>query len=113
MNLPKTDWQRVGALFDEALALDAAGRELLLAREEAAQPRIVAEVRALLRSHDTSGGFLEEPAWAVDPELLREPSDVSLSGRRIGSYLVREEVGRAAWASSTPRRTRGSAARSP
>jgi serine/threonine-protein kinase len=88
------DWKRIGALFDEALALDAAGRERLLAREEASQPRIAAEVRALLRSHDTSGGFLEEPAWAVDPELLREPSDVVLSGRRIGSYMVREEVGR-------------------
>jgi serine/threonine protein kinase len=94
VNLPKTDWQRIGALFDEALALDAAGRERLLAREEAAQPRIAAEVRALLRSHDTSAGFLDQPAWAVDPELLREPADVVLSGRRIGSYLVREEVGR-------------------
>jgi eukaryotic-like serine/threonine-protein kinase len=52
-------------------------------------------VRALLRSHDTSAGFLEQPAWAVDPELLREPStEHALSGRRIGSYLVREEVGR-------------------
>ena len=89
------DWQRIGALFDEALALDAAGRERLLAREEASQPDIVKEVRALLRAHDTSGGFLEEPAWAVDPELLREaPAELALSGRRIGSYLVREEVGR-------------------
>jgi len=94
VNPPNTDWQRIGALFDEALALDAAGRERLLAREEAAQPRVVAQVRTLLRAHDTSGGFLEEPAWAVDPELLREPAEVALSGRRIGSYVVREEVGR-------------------
>ena len=64
-------------------------------REEASQPHIVGEVRTLLRAHDTSGGFLEEPAWAVDPELLREPAaELALSGRRIGSYVVREEVGR-------------------
>jgi hypothetical protein len=89
------DWRRIGALFAEALELDAAARERLLAREEASQPDIVKEVRTLLRAHDTSGGFLEEPAWAVDPELLREaPADLALSGRRIGSYLVREEVGR-------------------
>jgi eukaryotic-like serine/threonine-protein kinase len=52
-------------------------------------------VRALLRAHDTSGGFLEKPAWAVDPELLREPAlAAALTGRRIGPYEVREEVGR-------------------
>jgi hypothetical protein len=51
-------------------------------------------VRALLRAHDTSGGFLEQPAWAADPELLREPADAPLTGRRIGPYEVREEVGR-------------------
>src|SRR5258708_3166683 len=65
-----------------------------LQREEATQPRVAAEVRALLRAHDTSGGFLEQPAWAADPELLREPADAPLTGRRIGPYEVREEVGR-------------------
>jgi hypothetical protein len=90
-----TDWDRIGALFDEALALDAAGRARLLAREDTSQPRIAAEVRALLRAHDTSGGFLEQPAWAADPELLREPPpDATLTGRRIGPYAVGEEVGR-------------------
>jgi hypothetical protein len=89
-----TDWQRIGALFDEALALDAAGRERLLAREDASQPRVAAEVRALLRAHDTSGGFLEQPAWAADPELLAESLDAPLTGRRVGPYDVREEVGR-------------------
>ena len=91
-----SDWDRIGALFDEALALDAGGREQVLAREEAAQPRIAAEVRALLRAHDTTGGFLEQPAWAADPGLLSESLDAAsvLTGRRIGPYDVREEVGR-------------------
>ena len=90
-----TDWQRIGALFDEALGLDAAGRERLFAREETSQPRVAAEVRALLRAHATAGAFLEQPAWAADPELLREPAaDAGLTGRRIGPYAVREEVGR-------------------
>jgi hypothetical protein len=89
-----TDWERIGRLFDEALALDAAGRERLLAREETAQPRVAAEVRALLRAHDTSSGFLEQPAWAADPELLAESLDAPLTGRRIGPYEVGEVVGR-------------------
>jgi hypothetical protein len=89
-----TDWERIGALFDEALSLDRAGRERLLAREAASQPRIADEVRALLRSHEQSGEFLEQPAWMAAPELLSESLDAPLTGRRIGPYDVREEVGR-------------------
>jgi serine/threonine-protein kinase len=89
------DWDRIGGLFDEALALDAPARERLLAHEDVSRPRIAAEVRALLRAHDQSGGFLERPAWMMAPELLAEsPADAPLSGRRIGPYDVGEEVGR-------------------
>jgi hypothetical protein len=84
----------VGALFDEALALDADGREHLLARAADEDPALAAELRALLRAHDTAGGFLEAPAWAVAPELLEEPAEPPLTGRRIGPYEVQEEVGR-------------------
>lgn len=87
-------WRRVSALFDEALALDAAGRERLLAREESQHPQLVSEVRALLRAHEQSGEFLEQPAWVGAPELLAESLDAPLAGRRIGPYQVREEVGR-------------------
>ncbi|HMC75803.1 MAG TPA: serine/threonine-protein kinase [Vicinamibacterales bacterium] len=90
------DWDRVGALFDEVLALDAGAREARLARADAADPAVAAEVRALLHANDRSGGaFLERPAWAEDPELLRESAaETPLTGRRIGPYEVREEVGR-------------------
>jgi protein kinase-like protein len=89
------DWDRIGDLFDQALPLDGAGRERLLAREDTSQPRVAAEVRALLRAHDTAGGFLEEPAWVADPGLLADsPADAPLTGKRIGPYEVREEVGR-------------------
>ncbi len=89
------DWRRVGALFDEALELDAAGRERLLSRAAETDSALAAEVRALLRAHDTSGGFLERPAWAVQPELLAEaPGEGALTGSRIGPYQIQEEVGR-------------------
>ena len=88
------DWSRIGALFDEAVALDADGRERLLAREDTSRPLVAAEVRALLRAHAQSGEFLERPAWIAAPELLAESLDAPLTGRRIGPYDVREEVGR-------------------
>jgi predicted Ser/Thr protein kinase len=89
------DWPRITALFEEALGLDLDARERLLAREAASHPAVAAEVRAMLRAHDTSGQFLEHPAWVGDPDLLREtPAEAPLTGRRIGPYQVREEVGR-------------------
>src|SRR4030095_5702314 len=81
-------------LFDEALELDAAGRERLLARAAETDRALADEVRALLRSPHQSGGFLERPAWAVDPGLLAESADAPLAGTRVGSYEIREEVGR-------------------
>jgi len=90
-----TDWARVGALFDQALELDATGRERLLAQAAERDPALAGEVRALLRAHDTSGGFLERPAWAVAPELLAEaPDDGPLTGSRVGPYRIQEEIGR-------------------
>jgi predicted Ser/Thr protein kinase len=90
-----TNWGRVGALFEEALELDAGGRERLLARTAETDPALASEVRALLRAHDTSSGFLEQPAWAVAPELLAEqPGEGALAGTRVGPYQVQEEVGR-------------------
>ena len=89
------DWARVNAVFAEALELDADGREQVLAREAATHPGVAAEVRAMLTAHDRSGAFLDQPAWAAAPELLSESAaENSLTGRRIGPYEVREEVGR-------------------
>jgi len=61
------DWKRVTAVFDEAVALDAPGRERLLEREQAIDPAVATEVQALLRAHDGAGEFLEQPVWATSP----------------------------------------------
>ncbi len=91
----RTDWARVNAVFAEALELQGDAREAVLAREAAEHPGVADEVRAMLRAHDRSGAFLEEPAWAAAPELLSETAaENSLAGRHIGPYVVREEVGR-------------------
>ena len=88
------DWPRVTALFERAVALDAAARERLLTEHATSDPDVVAEVRAMLRAHDTSADFLEDPVWVKNPELLSETPDAPLTGRRVGPYQVREEVGR-------------------
>ena len=95
MSPSRNDWARVNAVFAEALELQGDAREDVLAREAAEHPGVADEVRAMLRAHDRSAGFLEEPAWAAAPELLSETAaENSLTGRHIGPYAVREEVGR-------------------
>ncbi len=84
-------WRRISAVFEEALMLDAAGRERLLAQED---PALAAEVRAMLRAHDRADGFLEQPAWVEAPQLLADGPESTLTGRRIGPYDVQEEAGR-------------------
>src|SRR5262245_43679682 len=88
------NWRRISAVFEQALELDRAERDRLLAREEASDPHVAAEVRAMLRAHERSSDFLERPAWMTAPELLLEGPESTLTGRQIGPYLVGEEVGR-------------------
>jgi tRNA A-37 threonylcarbamoyl transferase component Bud32 len=73
-------WHRVGALFDRALASPEPER-LSVIRSSAEAADVQDEVIALLKSHDTSGGFLEPPS-------LLSPGDV------IGSYRIERILGR-------------------
>jgi len=73
-------WQRVGALFDRALATAPPERQALV-RASAEPDDIQDEVLVLLQSHDDSHGFLEPPA------LLTE-------GAQIGPYRIERIIGR-------------------
>jgi serine/threonine protein kinase len=73
-------WQRVGALFDRALATPPPERQSLV-RASAEPADVQDEVLALLQSHDDSHGFLEPPA------LLAE-------GSAIGAYKIERLIGR-------------------
>jgi tRNA A-37 threonylcarbamoyl transferase component Bud32 len=73
-------WQRVGALFDRALAAPPPQR-LSMVRASAETTDVQDEVLALLKSHDTSDGFLEPPA-------LLQP------GTEIGTYRIERVLGR-------------------
>ncbi|MEP6783798.1 MAG: serine/threonine-protein kinase, partial [Acidobacteriota bacterium] len=73
-------WQRVGDLFDRALATPHADR-LSFVRSSSEPSEVQDEVIALLKSHDESEGFLEPPA------LLE-------AGAQFGSYRVERILGR-------------------
>jgi hypothetical protein len=88
-------WRDVNTLFHTLLDHNAQEREHLLADVEARDPELAHEVRSLLRTHESSSTFLDAPAWEVAPELILDDTPGhSLVGRRFGSYLVVEEIGR-------------------
>ncbi len=73
-------WQRVGALFDRAVAKPAAERAAVL-RESGEPADVQREVFSLLLSHDASDGFLEPPS-------LLGP------GTEVGPYRIERIIGR-------------------
>jgi serine/threonine protein kinase len=77
-------WDRVGALFDAALATPPAERHGFVAAA-AESDEVKAEVISLLASHETVGEFLETPA-APPPAALGE-------GTQIGAYRIRRVLG--------------------
>jgi serine/threonine protein kinase len=73
-------WQRVGALFDRALATPPPHR-LDVVRTSTEPADVQEEVLALLQSHEGSDGFLEPPS-------ILEP------GATIGAYRIERILGR-------------------
>jgi serine/threonine protein kinase len=73
-------WQRVGALFDRALATPPPERQSLV-RSSDEPSDVQDEVLALLKSHDDSHGFLEPPS-------------VLAEGSQVGAYRIDRILGR-------------------
>jgi hypothetical protein len=51
-------------------------------------------VLTLLESHERTATFLEAPAWGVAAGLILDGPETSLTGTTVGTYVVREEIGR-------------------
>ena len=73
-------WQRVGALFDRALATPPPERQSLV-RSSTEPSDVQDEVLELLKSHDDSHGFLEPAALLAD-------------GTQVGAYRIERILGR-------------------
>jgi serine/threonine protein kinase/tetratricopeptide (TPR) repeat protein len=66
MATQQDNWEAVKALFEAALALDAANRHLFL-KERCADASLRAEVERLLAEHDEAASFLSAPALVDVP----------------------------------------------
>jgi non-specific serine/threonine protein kinase/serine/threonine-protein kinase len=86
-------WQRVDALFAEALELPLEGRAALLERAAAEDPALRREVESLLEAHAVQGGILDGPADALAEAAPPEPAPVA-AGTHLGSWRLGELLGR-------------------
>jgi serine/threonine-protein kinase len=91
MTMDRERWDRLDALFNEALGVDEARRAALLDRACAGDSALRAQVEAMLRAHD-----MEVPVLDRGPEVLAGVLDGEPDPQldRVGPYRVLRELGR-------------------
>lgn len=87
-------WDRVRALFDQALEQDPGQRVDFIATSAGGDEALRQDVLSLLAAHETTDTLLDVPALQVLAEVPAEGPQVSMAGRRIGPYRLEEEIGR-------------------
>ena len=86
-------WQRVRALFHEALEHPADERAAFLGRETAGEDDIRGEVESLLAAHADAGGFLEASPIAALTGGELPPPLLFTSGTLLGSFEILGPLG--------------------
>lgn len=85
-------WQQIKAIFNEAVEFAPDEWEFILSSQNGADPEILAEVRKLLAGENQNK--FENPVADISHLWQEEESAESFSGRRIGSYRIKREIGR-------------------
>ncbi|HEX4951341.1 MAG TPA: protein kinase [Blastocatellia bacterium] len=86
-------YQRIGALFDEALEQAPEQRSAWVRQACGADPALCAAVEDLLAHHHEAEEFLSRPAMQVAANMLTQPPAAQLVGQQIGHYQIRSLLG--------------------
>lgn len=87
-------YQRINQLADAVLEIPPDGRDAYLAEACSTDAGLRQEVELLVKAHESSDGFLEQPAFErMAQELARNPESSSLEGRELGRYRVLSRLG--------------------
>ena len=84
-------WREVDEVLGEALELPAGEQKPFVETRCTGKPELLAEVLSILDAHAASDGFLPAPTFAGGPASPIAAQD--LRGRRIGAYLIVDEIG--------------------
>lgn len=85
-------WQKVDEVFQGALDCAPHDRASFLDEVCEGDPELRLEADTLIKAHDRSGDFIEQPAVVEDARVLVDALDHNI-GRDIGAYTILERLG--------------------
>src|SRR6185503_19633280 len=80
-------WQQIDQLFHSALKCEPAARSAFL-QASIEDHALRQEVESLVKSHEQSDGFIEEPANDLAAELLAGEDEALAEGQTVGPYKI-------------------------
>jgi serine/threonine protein kinase len=87
-------WEKLTDLFTAALERPHSERASFLDSSCGGDVALRAELESLLRAHEQSGEFLEQPAADVASVLIEDDVEPLATGHRLGPYMIKEQIGR-------------------
>ncbi len=84
-------WQKIKAVFNEAVELEAAACETFLESQNGAEAEVLAEVRKLLAAEKQN--YFAQPIANL-AHLWHDEKAEDLTGKQIGDYKILREIGR-------------------
>ena len=87
-------WQQVKQIFNSALSYRPGERGSFLSEACSGDANLRREVESLIASHEQSGSFIDEPAFAAAASLLADEKVALSTGDTIGSYEIRSFISR-------------------
>jgi len=87
-------WQQVKEIFNSAINYRPEERGLFISQACSGDQDLRSEVESLIASHERSGSFIDEPAFASAAALLVDDNSELKPGQSIGSYEVLSFISR-------------------
>jgi serine/threonine protein kinase len=86
-------FQKIGEIYDAALELAPENRRAYILEACAGDEDLLQEVESLLNAHDSSDGFIEQPALEYAARLLTDLNPAPIEGTMIANYRVLSLLG--------------------
>jgi serine/threonine-protein kinase len=87
-------WQQVKQIFNSALNYRPEERGVFISQACSGDEALRSEVESLIASHEQSGRFIDEPAFANAAEFFANDNSELTPGQSIGSYEVLSFISR-------------------
>jgi serine/threonine protein kinase len=87
-------WQQVKEIFNSAINYRPEERGLFISQACSGDEALRSEVESLIASHERSGSFIDEPAYAAAAASLVDDNSELKPGQVIGSYQVLSFISR-------------------